>query len=54
MVKDVHVKFNFTIAVANAAFNKKKNFFASKTNLSLRKKLVICYSWSIALHGAET
>ena len=41
------------IAVAKAAFNKKKNLFTSKLNLNLRK-LVKCYVWSMALYGAET
>jgi hypothetical protein len=40
------------IAKAKAAFNKKKTLFTSKLNL--RKKLVKCYIWSIALYGAET
>jgi hypothetical protein len=35
-------------------FNKKKNLFTSKLELNLRKKLVKCYIWSIALCGAET
>jgi hypothetical protein len=42
------------IAMAKAAFNKKKNFFTSKLDLHLRKKLVKCYVWSIALCGTET
>jgi hypothetical protein len=41
------------IAMAKAAFNK-KNLFTSKLDLNLRKKLVKCYIWSIALYGAET
>jgi hypothetical protein len=41
------------IAMAKAAFNKKKNLFTSKLDLKLRKKLVKCYIWSIALYGAE-
>jgi hypothetical protein len=41
-------------AMAKAAFNKKKNLFTSKLDLNLRKKLVKCYTWSIALYGAET
>jgi hypothetical protein len=40
--------------MAKAAFNKKKNLFTSTLNLNLRKKLVKCYIWSIALYGAET
>ncbi|PNF14726.1 hypothetical protein B7P43_G08936 [Cryptotermes secundus] len=43
-----------TIAMAKAAFSKKKNLFTSKLDLNLRKKLVKCYIWSIALYGAET
>jgi hypothetical protein len=42
------------IAMAKAAFNKKKNLFTSKLDLNLRKKLVKCYTWSIAWYGAET
>jgi hypothetical protein len=41
------------IAMAKAAFNKKKNLFTSKLDLNLRKKLVKCYIWSIAFCGAE-
>ena len=37
--------------MANAAFNKKK---FGTLDLNLRKKLVKCYIWSIALCGAET
>ena len=42
------------IAMAKAAFNKKKTLFTSKLDLNLRKKLVKCYIWSMALYGAET
>jgi hypothetical protein len=42
------------IAMAKAAFNKKKSLFTSKLDFNLRKKLVKCYIWSIALCGAET
>ena len=42
------------VAIAKAAFNKKKNLFASTLDLELRKKLVKYYIWSIALYGAET
>jgi len=42
------------IAMAKAAFKKKRTFFTSTLNLELRKKLVKCYVWSIALYGAET
>ena len=40
--------------MAKTAFNKKKALFTSKLNLNLRKKLVQCYIWNIALYGAET
>jgi hypothetical protein len=42
------------IAMAEAAFNKKRALFISKLDLELRKNLVKCYIWSIALCGAET
>jgi hypothetical protein len=41
------------IAITKAAFNK-KTLFTSKLDLELRKKLVKCYIWSIALYGVET
>ena len=41
------------IAMARAAFNKKRVLFTSTLDLELRKKLVKCYIWSIALYGAE-
>jgi len=42
------------IALAKAAFDKKRALFTSTLDLELRKKLVKCYIWSIALYGAET
>jgi hypothetical protein len=42
------------IAMAKAAFSKKGTLFTSTLDLELRKKLVKCYFWSIALYGAET
>jgi len=42
------------IAMAKAAFNKKRALFTSTLDLELRKKLVKCYNWCIALYGAET
>ena len=48
-------EIKFGIAVEKAAFNKKKtDLFTSKLDLNLRKKLVKCYIWSMALYGAET
>jgi len=40
--------------MAKVALSKKKTLFTSKLDLNLRKKLVKCYIWSIALYGAET
>jgi len=40
--------------MVKAAFNKKRVLFTSTVDLKLRKKLVKCYIWSIALYGAET
>ena len=42
------------IAMAKVALNKKRTLFTSTLDLELRKKLVKCYVWSIALYGAET
>ena len=42
------------IVMAKAAFNKKRVLFTSTLDLELRKKLVKCCIWSIALCGAET
>jgi len=39
------------MAVAKAAFYK-KILFTRKLHLNLRKKLVKCYVWSIAVYGA--
>jgi len=39
--------------MAKAALNKKRALFTSTLDLELRKKLVKCYIWSIALYGAE-
>ena len=42
------------VTMAKSAFNKKKTLFTGTLDLNLRKKLVKCYIWSIALYGAET
>jgi hypothetical protein len=41
------------IAMAIAALKKKGALFTGKMDLELRKKLVKCYIWSVALYGAE-
>jgi hypothetical protein len=40
--------------MAKAEFSKKRALFASTMEVKLRKKLVKCYIWSIALYGAKT
>jgi len=40
--------------MAKAAINKKKTLFTSTLDLNLRKKLIKCCIWSMALYGAET
>jgi hypothetical protein len=42
------------IAMARAAFKKKRTLFTSKIYFELRKKPVKCYILRIALYGAET
>jgi len=42
------------IAMAKAAFNKKRALFTSTMDLKLRKKLVKCCIWSKALYSVET
>jgi hypothetical protein len=42
------------IAVANAAFNKKMALFTSKVDVELRRNLVKCCLWSIALYDDKT
>jgi hypothetical protein len=41
-------EINSRIAMAKAAFNKKRALFTRKMDSELRKKLVKCYIWSIA------
>jgi len=40
--------------MAKAAFHKIRALFTSTLDLELRKELIKCYIWSIALYGAET
>jgi uncharacterized protein YaaW (UPF0174 family) len=42
------------VAMANAAFNKKRAVFTSKMDLELRSKLLQRHSWSIHLYASET
>jgi hypothetical protein len=41
------------IGMAKAVFKKKRALFTGTLDLKLRKKLVKCYIWGIALYGAE-
>ena len=41
-----------SIAMAKAVFNKKRALFTCTLDLKLRKKLIKCYIWSMALYGA--
>ena len=47
-------KVKCRIAMAKAVFNKKRALFTSTLDLELRKKLVMCYIWNVALCGVET
>jgi hypothetical protein len=42
------------ISMAKSAFNRQETIFTRKLDLNLRKKLVKCYTWSIAWYGAQT
>jgi hypothetical protein len=48
------LEMKYRNAIAKATCNRKKTLFTSKLDLNLRKKLVKCYIWNIALCGAET
>ena len=41
------------IGIAKEAFNRKISLWTNKLNIQLRKELVRCYVWSIALYGSE-
>jgi len=40
--------------LTKAAYNGKKNLPTSEVDSNLRKKLVKCYIWKLALYGAQT
>jgi hypothetical protein len=44
-------KIKCRIAMAKAAFTKKRALFTNTLDLELKKKIVKCYVWSIALYG---
>jgi hypothetical protein len=47
-------EINSRIAMEKVTYNKKRALFTTKMILELRKKLIKCYIWTIALYGAET
>jgi hypothetical protein len=47
-------EIKYRIAMAKAAFSKKRTLFTSTLDLELKKKFAKCYVWSIVLYGAET
>jgi len=47
-------KLKYRFAMAKTLFNRKKALCTSKLDLNLRKKVVKCYIWSIAVCGAVT
>jgi len=49
-MQNIHVKLNLDIMSRQKQHSTRRMF----TNLNLRKKIVKCYIWSIALYGAET
>ena len=48
------VKLNPGLPWQKLHLTRRRIFFTSKMDLNLRKKLVKCYVWSMALYGAET
>jgi hypothetical protein len=53
MMQDVHVKLNPGLS-SQKQHSTRRRLFTSKLDLNVRKKLVKCYIWSIALYGAES
>jgi hypothetical protein len=52
MTYDAQEEIQFSIAMAKTKL-KKEEFFTTKLDLNLKKELVNCYIWSIALCGDE-
>jgi hypothetical protein len=53
MILDVHVKLNPELSWQRQ-HSTRRRLFTNKLDLNLRKKLMKCYIWSIALYGGET
>jgi hypothetical protein len=54
MMEDAFLKLNPGLLWQNLHLTKGGALFTSKMDLELKKKLVKCYIWSVALYGAET
>ena len=56
LTRDVYCtrKIKVRFIIAKEAFNRNISLLTSKLNIKLRKKLVRCHVWSIALYGSET
>jgi hypothetical protein len=54
MMEDVLVKLNVELLWLKLHSTRRQFFFASILDLELKKKLVNCCIWSIALYGSET
>ena len=50
----MHCEIKCRIVMATVVFNKKRALLTSTLDLDLRKKLVKCHIWSIAVYCAET
>ena len=49
-MQDEHRKLNAGLPWQKAIFNKMKALFTGKLDLSIKKKLVKCYTWRVALY----
>ena len=54
MKEDVRVKLNPGLPWQKLLSTRRRFFFTCTIDLNLRKKLVKCHIWSMALYGAET
>jgi hypothetical protein len=54
MMEDVLVKLNPGLPWQKLHSTRRRIFFTGTLDLKLRKKLLKCYIWSMALYGAET
>jgi hypothetical protein len=53
-MEDALVKLGPGLSWQKLRSTRRRLFFTSTLDLNLRKKLVKCYIWSMALYGAET